>query len=432
MNALMKVRSLVTRLVGLKHNLLFKRLSMYGASASISQVILMVYAIVVARQLGSENYGLFASNYALAGITIFLVNWGMDTWMLREGGTHPNPERLSGVVLQTKLLMGILWAGLLVGIAPLVRPTLFPRELLLVVVFDQLCDSCLITIVSGLNIARRTDHASRVLLIARAGRLISAILLIFALQSRNPFDYALLRLLTTLIGAGFGVLFLSPAWGFTRWIQPAETLRASYFYGLTEALSLVYAQVDVTLLGLLTVVKQVGEYAPAVSLINALTVVPSSVFYILVPILTNVFLTERQRFSKVVRQMGLIYLGVGLVLAVGTAVILSPMIAFFLGKQYEFTSRLVLMMSPIPLLKAISFAGATYLVVVGMQAKRIGVQIVSALFNIGLNLIFIPLYGPFAAGIIYVISEFILMIGYLLMARHYYRYQPASSQPTLP
>lgn len=407
---------------------LFKRLTVYGFSASASQALMMIYAIVVARYLGPENYGLFAGNYALAGLTIFLVNWGMDTWMLREGGVHPRPRVLSGMVLQTKLIMGVLWAAMLVITVPLIRPALFPRELMLIVALDQLGDACLVTFVSGLNIERRTTPASWLLFSTRAGRLASAIILIL-LGARLPLVFALLRCSATLLGVGLGFLLLRPVWHAKGVQQAASTLRASMAYGIPELLALVYAQADVTLMGFLSTKTAVGEYAPAVSLVNALTIIPTSVFYILVPLLSKTYQTERERFAGAARQMAAIYVGVGLALGAGTAFVVSPLLAFLLGSKYQITGQLVLILSPIPLLKCLSYVCVTYLVVVGWQAKRIGAQIISAVLNVGLNLIFIPRYGPFGAAWIYTLSEAALFAGYLAVTIYHLKFYRRANEP---
>lgn len=412
---------LADRLIAVFRRPIFKRLTLYSASASISQVIMMVYGILVARQLNPDNFGLFASSYAAVGITIFLVNWGMDTWMLREGGKGVHPERLSGTVLQTKLMIGTLWVILLVGLLPLIRPALFPRLLVLVAALDQLFDSITITTVSGLNIAKRTERASWVMLVTRGGRLIGAVLLILLTRSQSPIDYASFRLLATILGGGVGLLLLRPILGFASMDAPVSILRTSFSYGLAEMLSMVYAQVDVTLLGLFTNVSQVGQYSPAVSLINAMSIVPASVFYIVVPILTNAYLTNRQRFTTAILQTLLLYGLIGIVLAGGTALLLSNLLTIFLGEKYISTGRFVLTMSPILLFKSLSFAGATYLVVAGQHKKRILVQLISALLNVGMNIVFIPLYGPIGAAVTFVVSESILTIGYLGISFYYFR-----------
>jgi O-antigen/teichoic acid export membrane protein len=327
--------------------------------------------------------------------------------------------------------MGLVWLLLLVGLAPLFRPSLFPRALLLIIALDQLSDSILITFVSGLNISARTGQASRVLLLARIGRLVGALFLVIGIQAQNPFYLAFLRLLATLLGGGLGLWLLRPDIRFSALVEPVETLRSSFTYGMAELLSLIYAQADVTLLGIFVPIKRVGEYSPAVSLINALTVVPSSFFYIFVPTLTHTFLTAQITFANAAKRMVLTYSGVGIALATGTALILSPLIIIFLGHDYAVTGRLVLLMSPIPFLKSISFIGATFLVVVGKQEKRIRVQLISALLNVGLNVIFIPVFGPFGAAAIYLFSELVLAIGYLLTARFYYSRMVIHTQPSV-
>lgn len=427
------LRMLSARLIGfcrgLFHNSVFQQLTVYGLGASTSQLLMMIYTILVARSLGPEGNGLFAGNYALAALTIFLVNWGMDTWMLREAGNHPNTHLLGSTVLQSKLLAGLLWLLLLVVSAPMIRPTLFPRMLLLICALDILGDSMLVTLISVLNIQRNTRTATWLLLFTRGGRLISMFVLIL-IGNHQPVFYAGMRLIATAVGMGSTWLIVRPSLSQMGVSRSVSTFKSSLSYGIPELLALVYAQVDVTLLGLIQGKLAIGHYAPAVSLINALTVVPNSIFFIVVPILSKKYLSEVQSFKKAFFQVAGIYCLVGSGLTIGAALVIKPLMTFLLGGKYLFSGNLALLMSPIMFFKSVSFACATYLVVVNWQAKRIGPQLVSAVANVGLNLMFIPIYGSLASAYIFVSSEMVLAVGYLiLVVYHYRRFQTSNVSP---
>jgi O-antigen/teichoic acid export membrane protein len=83
-----------------------------------------------------------------------------------------------------------------------------------------------------------------------------------------------------------------------------------------------------------------------------------------------------------------------------------------LGTKYTFTGELLTILSPIMFLKSISFACAVVLVVVGWQHRRIVTQFISAVFNVLANIIILPIFGIVGVSWMYVVSEFMIVIGY--------------------
>ena len=88
-------------------------------------------------------------------------------------------------------------------------------------------------------------------------------------------------------------------------------------------------------------------------------------------------------------------------------------IPFLLGKDFQFSGQIITILSPIMFLKAISFACAVVLVSVGWQHKRLIYQIIAAVFNIAANIYIIPLFQVTGVAWVYVISELIIVLGYL-------------------
>lgn len=108
--------------------------------------------------------------------------------------------------------------------------------------------------------------------------------------------------------------------------------------------------------------------------------------------------------------------------------LIKPVIHLILGPAYEITGDLIIILSPLLLFKAISFFCATILVAIGAQSKRVIPQVFSLLINIGLNLLLIPRIGVIAPAFVYVISEGVLMVGYLFVGvRSYDSFQKRKS-----
>lgn len=393
---------------------IIRTLSIYGASAGIAQLLLMLYGVLTPRFLEPEQYGLFAGNFALAGVTIFFVNWGMDTWMLHAAGNHSSPQKLAGNVLSIKLVFGVVWAFLIVLIGSRLFPQLYPRDLLILCAMDVLADACLVTVISGLNISNLTGRASAALLLSRSSRLLS-MLFLYAVGIVGVHSFALIRIIASILSLLLGLLILRPIWPKSIRTSIRETLPQSIQYGFPEMLGVLYMQIDVSLLGWMTGSKSVGWYSPSVSLINGLFAIYNAFFYIFVPRVSNIRRGPRPKRNRLILLMGAVFSLSGIALMFGLVLFIKPVVNLLLGSAYNMTSELVIVLSPLLLFKAISFFCATILVGMGDQAKRIFPQFLSLLTNIVLNIWWIPKLGVVAPAFVYVVSEFVLMMGYLVM-----------------
>jgi O-antigen/teichoic acid export membrane protein len=287
---------------------------------------------------------------------------------------------------------------------------------------DVLSDSLFNTQTTSLNVMGRIPQISVMLLISRGGRLLGAVVLIFA-GEQAPLWFAVARAAATLTASAAAALLLSP-----QFKNPEERFlhiwRQSLPYGLSEFLALVYGQADITLLALLLGQFSVGLYAPASGIITAMTGVLASGFYIFVPILSRQLKAAPQRFSKTARLMFAGYALVGGLLWM-TFLIGSPAIVqLLLGSAYNQTGELMVILSIILFLKSLSFACATFLVAVGWQHRRLAPQLVSAIVNVVLNLWAIPNLGIIGVAWVFVASEVVLLAGYSLMTIEWLRSNP--------
>jgi len=396
-----------------RSNLTFlSRLTQYSLSTASAQIVMVIYTIFVARNLGPEAFGKFAGNYALVGFSIFFVSWGMDTWLLQNPKSLTEPRIWSGLVSRIKARLGIVWGICLFVIAPLIRRNLFEPGLILICVIDVLCDSILVTHLSALNIEKRFNSMSFLIISSRILRLTSALIVVFILKESSPIHFAFARTSATIIGLLFAIYLVKLKFSFQNPAKDLKIMNESFPYAVSELLVLVYLQADVVLVSLLSGSSAAGVYSPASSLVNALFIIPNSIFLIILPILSRQFISLPEKLYHSIRGINLGFLGLGIILAISTFLLGGWVIRLILTDQYIVSSALVKILSPLLFFKSLCFGWAAFIVAVGWQRQRLIPQAISAGVNVVANLIIIPRIGVPGVATAYIASEAVLALGY--------------------
>jgi O-antigen/teichoic acid export membrane protein len=96
-----------------RRNIIHNLLALFSGTA-FSQLAVALSVFLTARALGSDSFGVYAASFALTRITALIFNLGLDNWMLREGGSHPQDAgKLMGSILKIKFAGGLGWLALL-------------------------------------------------------------------------------------------------------------------------------------------------------------------------------------------------------------------------------------------------------------------------------------------------------------------------------
>jgi O-antigen/teichoic acid export membrane protein len=394
-----------------KRSRFLNMLAGYGSANAIAQLMKMLFMLIMARYFGLADYSNYVAAYSLASFTAIFFNLGLDTWLLREGSFQENWKLSAQKVLSLKASIGLIWAGLLIGLAPSLRPDLFGFGLLALCVADVWFDSLLITMLAVLNIKRDIKAYSVSILLLRGLKLI-VLLVMIAVGSRSVMLIAGLR---AAIAGGLAVavfLMLRLDFRFARRQESLRMLRDSRAYTYSEFFSVIYMQADINLLTLLQGKVMAGIYSPALSVINALFIIPSSVYTFSIPTLSRTYHEAPQRLPAAARKLLAGITLMGIVLFAGVGLLGDDLVRLLLGAEYETTGQLITMLSPVLLLKCLEFGLASVIVALNKQKERIFPQMIAAVMNVGLNLWLIPLYGVFGAARVYVISEVVLFLGY--------------------
>jgi len=406
-----KIRTVISR-----KNFLgsFRQITFFSGVGFIAQLIMMVYAVIVARALGPNQLGIYSGLYAILGVTITFVNFGLNSWMLKEAHNYSSIQMISGKLISIKLMLGFLWGFLCLIILPLTRPQYFTHILVLLAIGDVISDVIFNTITTSWTIQRKIKQLNFMLLLSRGGKFL-VLLGLIPFFRLTPMTVIGSRFLISVITLSISLFLLKPILHAGKIKEVLPIIKASTAFGLSEILAMVYANIDVAILTFFSI-SDTGLYSPAAGIIHALFIIPNSFYIYLLPKYSKQLSEQNDsNIKKITRNIAIIFFLIGLFLGLGLLIGGKPIISWVLGEKYLVTGDLLRILSPIMLFKSISFGLALLIVITGNQRKRLFPQLIVSLFNIGLNILLLPIFGVFSVAWIYTSSELILMLGYALI-----------------
>lgn len=380
-----------------------------------AQLIMMLYAILIARFLGPKMLGIYSGVYAVLTVTITLVNLGQDNWLLREAAiANDRLSKLLNVIIN-KILLGLLWTVLCTSLLPLIWPGYQVRFFVLFASIDLLADSLLNSIITSLTIEKKVKHTNTLLLISRAGKLLSLLFMILFFYN-NLTLIAFNRMLIAVSVCVYAIkrMYLDKKMDILTLRLNKTVLKEARFFAASDVLAIIYGNVDVAILSLFSL-TQAGWYAPASGIIRALFVIPNSFYNYILPIVTNRLSLGEWRTKIDLPKLLALFFVVGVILTLGTLAFSSVFLIPFLGTSYNETKSLLMTLSPILIFKSLSFGLVAYMVACSLQEKRLIPQFLTAILNVITVIFSIRLWGAAGVTLAYLISELFLLSGYLII-----------------
>ena len=382
-----------------------------SVGSALAQALMAAAFLLMSRHLGATKQGEFTSSFAAVGLTAILFNWGLDTWLLRSGsadresiGTH------LGNAMAIKAGLGVPWLAAVCLLLPALWPRVFSVRLVLVsgiaVWFEGLFNLLLVVYKATLR-----NSVSAALLVASRGGILLATLALIAAGIGEPIAYAWVRLAVQ-AALVLGVVLrlpLTPRPG--PWHDALDTWKGAGPYAISDLFTAVYVQADTTIAAVVLGQTAVGVYAPAAAMVNALFVIPSALFFVVVPVLTRMLRERSAAVGRALVVVVIVFAAVGAVLAIATRVSAEALPRYILGESFAESGRLLALLSPIVLLKSPSFAFAAILVAAAGQGQRVYGQGLSAIGNFALNAGLARRFGGSGVAAVYGITETGLMLG---------------------
>jgi O-antigen/teichoic acid export membrane protein len=367
-------------------------------------VFSMAGAIILARYLGSERLGQFASVYAYLALFSWLATFGFEPVLIRE--ISRDRDNASSLIHTALVLSYFLSAGTIafaIWLSPLAGYTGFIRVLLVLAALEFLfipmrMPGVIFQVdmrqwyISAINVARQALWLVIVMLLW-----LTKASLLYAVVGR-----AFVALMEALLMWGYGRRSLGPQKMFL-WKRARELLRHSFPLAFTSFVATIYLRIDQVMLHRLASDSVLGYYSAAVKVSELFEMLPAALMSSLAPIL-SVIVSQQLEFRKYV-DLSFRYF---MVLAAGLCVFMAggakTVIWLMYGDQFLPAAPLlvVLIWSEMPVFFATVVVNA--MIARNQQSLLPWPTAVGAGINIGLNMFLIPRYGALGAAWATVIS----------------------------
>ena len=374
----------------------------------IFQMLLsLIVGVLTARFLGPQNFGVI--NYAAAFTSLFasVCTLGINSVIIKDFVDNPSEQ---GEAIGSSILMrfasSLLSALMIVGIV-LVIDGDEPTTVLVV----ALCSIGLIfQIFDTINYWFQSKYQSKITSLASliAYAVMSVYKIILLASGASVEWFAIATALDYLVVAVFLWLaykkYNGPRLSFS-WKKSKILLKSSYHYILSGMMVAIYGQTDKIMLKQMLNESEVGYYSTAVSVCTMWVFVLAAIIDSVYPTILNLHSVDAKAFEKKNKQLYAIIFYVSVFVSVVFVLFGGFGIRLLYGEAYM---PAVLPLKIITWYTAFSYLGVArnaWIVCKNKQTYLKVVYFASAVVNVILNLIFIPLWGAAGAAVASLVSQ---------------------------
>jgi O-antigen/teichoic acid export membrane protein len=379
----------------------------------VAQLVFISIEIAIARRLGSDAFGIFATVHAIVIASLILLDSGMTWWQIESGSRKPESiSELWGTTLVMKFI-GFVILYPLISLVLMVLGYDQPTVIFFMIFFAY-----------GLTVAAQDSLAA--VYIARERMGVNA-----AFQGGTPIFIGLLVTGVLMqdqglpsVGAAYvtGGILVTTLWIAVTWraVPPRlklgtsiGILRKSYLYGLTNLLVHVFRKGDILLLSVFTSMSQVGIYAAASKLLDLAFKVPLLAAYVVSPALFKQSQADIESYRRSADLLVRFSLISGLAFAVACYPSATWAIQLLFGPQFDAAAAILQVLSASFALKFLAFALQTVLTTRGLHRARTSALAAATAAAAAGHCILIPTIGPIGAAISVVTAEILLCALYI-------------------
>lgn len=397
-----------------------KNLLLLLLSGVFIQLFNAISILLIARELGTAEYGLYTASFAFVRVLSVLYNLGIDTYLLRKGQLLSSQlgSLIKSAVI-TKILVAILWIIVMSLIYLVLDPAKYPPMIYFAAVLSIIFDGIFTTIITLLK-SNLDNFITFIFSVTFSVSFFVGTILLVDQNINKAGPYAILRFVIAFLISFILWFVVSNRYKLASDINIVKDIFSkTWYYAISDALAIIYQSIDIVIITYMLGTEMVGIYSPAVLVISAMYVVPQAIMNLAVPLMSRQ-INDRNMTKK---RIGLILGGfsaIGVVLWIITYLFGKSLIILTLGDQYAATGDVLTILSPIIFLKSISFALVSLIIGADLQKYRVTCQTIAAVVNIALNLLVVNRFGVTGVAYVFVISEAVLAIGYYIVVHKWF------------
>lgn len=379
------------------------------AAFGLSGATKAIAAVLVARWLGPQGFGVFTLAWTVASMASFFAPLGLDYRLIRELNrasgredieTSLPPAILSSLFLGVAIAMGPMVVGAghevtgsFLAVAPFV--VLSAPVLILRSAFHARERMELETV--ALGVEGLAGLGAVAVALAGGGGIAAALMGLTIGRAAN------LIVSLVLYKRLFGRIRM-------RWM-PSEwpaLLKVSVPMGFSYIFHTLMLRFDVVMLAMMRSPQQVGLYSAATIIVMTVPIVTAAFSSSLYPVLSRAEGASDPELRKVFGAIWRSLLVVGIVAAAGLTLLAGPIVEVFYGDAFGPSVWIISMLAWILPLRFVNNLSGMVLNATDKQGGRTVAVGAAAIFNIIVNLAFIPLWGYRGAVISTLLTELLL------------------------
>jgi len=385
---------------------LFKDTSWMLIARLINVIVQAAYFIILARSLGTANYGSFVGISALASLLTPFVALGSDDILVKQVSVDRGvfPSYWGNNLLIVVVNSIVITSGLL-----LISGLIFPKDISLVpIAFILIADLLCLNLQDSSNKAMRAvglvHKAAQLIVLSTVGKLLAILGIITFL---NNFDFSatvdlktwsLLYFLSSLLVGLFALLTINKMVGKPRLMlnRIKSDMAQGIYFSLGMSANNINNNIDKAMLVNMATLDATGIYGSAYRFINIGDVPMLAMFNATYPRFFQYGALGWDSCLNFAKKLLPIILGYG-ILSFAAFQVFAPIVPQILGAEYQNVVSTLRWLAPLPFISALQLLVANTLTGLGHQKTRSIIQIVAATINVALNIWLIPIYGLYGA-----------------------------------
>ena len=359
-------------------------------------VVQAIYFIIVARLLGTENYGAFIVIAAVASIVFPFVPLGSEHLLVKNVALdRANFSMYWGNSLVILSCNGILFTAVLLLLSPLLFPSNVEWWNILLILLSDLIGLALLDLgLKALLAVNMVDKLAQLGVLGTCSKLLAALSLAVFFERANLAIWSYLYFASSVVMGIVTLILVNKMVGMPRpvWSELKSNISQGIDFSIGTSANNINSNLDKSMLGKLSTVAAAGIYGSAYRFIDVGIIPLLALFG---ATYTRFFqhgasgIKGSLSFAKRLLPMLVLY-------AIATVAgywIFAPYIPVILGEEYRDAIDALLWLSPIPAIATLQYLAADTLTGAGNQKIRSRVQVVAAVINILLNIWLIPRFS---------------------------------------
>lgn len=388
--------------------LMFSRIFFRGMTALIG--------ILLARYLGVEQFGQYATVIAFVNLFMVFNDLGLSRYSLIEGSRDKNKlGYLLGNGLLIEGILSLVLYGLMIIIGKTIGyPSLIIELIIILAIAELLFESR--------KIYQSTLQALTKFNIISWQQIIYSLLffLLVAAAVFNRPEVKIVAYIQLFVSALMFVLYLIFVFKYVKPViklkEIPPLLKKSWIFCVSSVFFIIYFQIDVIMLSIMKSEIEVGLYSAIYRLVVAFFMIPQIIFQVALPYIYQFSLDNKEKFSRITHTIQKYLIAIAVPITILFWLGAKQTIVFVYGKEYLPAIAVSQIMSFVLIIRFFTYSSAESITAINRQKIRASIEGITAVLNIILNLILIPKYSYNGSAIATLISEFtlgILFYGYI-------------------